>query len=103
MTPTSKKGKWYYLYRAVDSTGQTIDFMLSAKRDTKAAKRFFRKMLKAPQNQSPRVINADRNNAYPPAVEALKKEGVIAATSLALMTRYSTYQRDKLSHLALPS
>jgi len=45
------KGKWYYLYRAVDSTGQTIDFMLSAKRDTKAAKRFFRKMLKAPKHQ----------------------------------------------------
>ena len=42
------KGKWYYLYRAVDSTGQTIDFMLSAKRDARAAKRFFRKMLKPP-------------------------------------------------------
>jgi transposase, IS6 family len=42
------KGAWKYLYRAVDSTGQTIDFMLSAKRDARAAKRFFRKMLKAP-------------------------------------------------------
>src|SRR5262249_58284038 len=61
------KGKWYYLYRAVDSTGQTIDFMLSAKRDTKAAKRFFRKMLKAPKHRSPRVINVDRNTAYPHA------------------------------------
>src|SRR5262249_34963357 len=57
------KGTWKYLYRAVDSTGQTIDFMLSAKRDAKAAKRFFRKMLKAPQGQSPRVINVDRNKA----------------------------------------
>ncbi len=59
------KGKWYYLYRAVDSTGQTIDFMLSAKRDARAAKRFFCKMLKTPSHSSPRVINVDKNPAYP--------------------------------------
>ena len=70
------KGAWKYLYRAVDSTGQTIDFMLSAKRDARAAKRFFRKMLKAAKHQSPRVINVDRNKAYPLAVEELKEEGV---------------------------
>ena len=51
--------------------------MLSAKRDTKAAKRFFRKMLKAPKHQSPRVINVDQNKAYPPAVEELKQEGML--------------------------
>ena len=70
------KGEWKYLYRAVDSTGQTIDFMLSAKRDAKAAKRFFRKMLKAASHSSPRVINVDKNPAYPPAVEQLTEEGV---------------------------
>ena len=37
------KGRWTYLYRAVDSRGQTIDFLLSARRDTAAARRFFRK------------------------------------------------------------
>ena len=63
------KGKWKYLYRAVDSTGQTIDFILSAKRDAKTAKRFFRKMLKAAPHSSPRVINVDKNPAYPPAIE----------------------------------
>jgi IS6 family transposase len=67
----------------VDSTGQTIDFMLSAKRDAKAAKRFFRKMLKSPSHSSPRVINVERNKAYLPAVEELKEEGVLSiATQL---------------------
>ena len=37
------KGRWTYLYRAVDGQGQTIDFLLSARRDAAAAKRFFRK------------------------------------------------------------
>lgn len=40
------KGRWTYLYRAVDRRGQTIDFLLSAKRDAVAARRFFRKALK---------------------------------------------------------
>jgi transposase, IS6 family len=82
------KGNWYYLYRALDSTGQTIDFMLSARRDTKAAKRFFRKMLKAPKHQSPRVINVDRNKAYPPAVEELKEEGVLPIASQLRQSKY---------------
>jgi transposase, IS6 family len=71
------KGAWKYLYRAVDSIGQTIDFMLSAKRDARAAKRFFRKMLKAASHSSPRVINVDKNQAYPAAVEQLKEEGTL--------------------------
>ena len=40
-----------------------------------AAKRFFHKMLKATSHPSPRVINVDKNQAYPPAVEQLKEEG----------------------------
>ena len=48
--------------------------MLSAKRDTKAAKRFFKKVLKAKYNKQPRVINVDKNAAYPPAIEQLKKQ-----------------------------
>src|SRR4028119_705403 len=58
------KGEWKYLYRAVDSQGNTLDFMLSAKRDAPAAERFFRKALKAEHNQTPRVINVDKNAAY---------------------------------------
>jgi len=71
------KGKDQYLYRAVDSTGQTIDFLLTAKRDAAAAKRFFRKALRSPGNPVPRVINVDKNPSYPAAVEALKEEGVL--------------------------
>jgi transposase, IS6 family len=71
------KGKDLHLYRAVDSTGQTIDFLLTAKRDAVAAKRFFRKALRSPGNPVPWVINVDQNPAYPAAVEALKEEGVL--------------------------
>jgi transposase, IS6 family len=82
------KGQWYYLYRALDSTGQAIDFMLSAKRDAKAAKRFFRKMLKSPSHSSPRVINVERNKAYPPAVEELKEEGVLSIATQLRRCKY---------------
>jgi IS6 family transposase len=49
------RGEWKYLYRAADSAGNTLDFMLSAKRNGKAAARFFRKMLAAKHTQTPRV------------------------------------------------
>jgi transposase, IS6 family len=68
------KGQDRYLYRAVDSTGQTIDFLLTAKRDAAAAKRFFRKTLLDPANPQPRVINVDKNRAYPAAVEELRSK-----------------------------
>ena len=66
------KGKQKYLYRAVDSQGNTLDFLLTAKRDAKAAKRFFRKMLKAIHTSTPRVITVDKNPAYPKAIKELK-------------------------------
>ena len=68
------KGEWKYFYRAVDSDGDTIDFMLSAKRDRKAAKRFFKKALGSNHNQMPRVITVDKNAAYPIAIDELKNE-----------------------------
>ena len=76
-SPIRITGQDRYLYRAVDSTGQTIDFLLAAKRDAAAAKRFFRKMLLDPANPQPRVINVDKNRAYPAAVEELKVEGTL--------------------------
>ena len=72
------KGKWKYLYRAVDSNGNTLDFMLSSKRDHQAAKRFLKKLLKARHNKQPRVVNVDKNAAYPIAVEELKQEQLLS-------------------------
>ena len=69
------KGRWMYLYRAVDARGQTIDFLLSAKRDTAAARRFFRKALKQAHTVNPRTLTVDKNAAYPSATKAMKKDG----------------------------
>ena len=68
-------GRWMYLYRAVDSGGQTIDFLLSAKRDAEAAKRFFRKALGQPHTADPRTITVDKNPAYPRAISEMKRDG----------------------------
>ena len=54
------KGRWCYLYRAIDSAGTTIDFLLSALRNADAAKRLFRSALKDPSHPQPRVINTDQ-------------------------------------------
>ena len=82
------KGEWKYLYRAVDSSGNTLDFMLSAKRDARAAKRFFRKALNATHNQEPRVINVDKNAAYPPAIDSLTKDQTLPETTELRPVKY---------------
>ena len=69
------KGEWLYLYRAVDSAGNTLEFLLSEHRDIQAAKRFLARALDASHTSTPRVINVDRNPAYPKAVDELKAEG----------------------------
>jgi len=56
LTPLRVKGRRCYLYRAIDSEGATIDFLLSAFRDADAAKRLFRKALGDRSHPQPRVI-----------------------------------------------
>ena len=93
------KGEDKYLYRALDSTGQTIDFLLTAKRDTAAAKRFLRKAIDASGNPMPRVINEDKNPSYPAAMEALKAEGVIPRRVVLRQCKYlnNVIEQDHLT------
>ncbi|GHO71619.1 hypothetical protein KSC_105110 [Ktedonobacter sp. SOSP1-52] len=95
------KNVWFYLYRAVDSEGNTLEFLLSPTRDTEAATRFFLKALRSTIDGTPhvhpveeqkaqpttatnlvtsvpRVINVDKNAAYPKAVANLKAAKVLS-------------------------
>ena len=101
-TSIKVKKQWVYLYRAVDSEGNTLEFLLSPSRDAEAATCFFEKTLDStfgsasrtcsaqkqvavPRTEhassftplSPRVINVDKNAAYPKAIAALKAAGVL--------------------------
>ncbi len=96
------KKTWTYLSRAVDSEGNTLEFLLSPTRDAQAAERFFIKALHSsassapqgcpvqeqveeptaladpnPTTSAPRVINVDKNAAYPKAMAALKAAGML--------------------------
>jgi putative transposase len=66
------KGQWKYLYRAVDKHGQTIDFLLTARRDKKAALRFFTKAVR--QHGLPEKVTIDKSGSNTAAIEALKEE-----------------------------
>jgi IS6 family transposase len=86
------KKVWMYLYRAVDSEGKTLEFLLSSTQDAEAAKRFFVKALHSsasPVSHTgeikgrrgvPRVINVDKNAAYPKTIAELKASEILPAS-----------------------
>ncbi len=82
------KGEWKYLVRAVDSNGNTLDFLLTAKGNTAAAKHFFLKTLKALHTGSPRVITVDKNPAYPKAIKELIADKQLPTTVKLRQKKY---------------
>ena len=66
------KGEWHYLYRAVDNTGQTIDFLLTAHRDEQAAKRFLTKAIR--RHGVPEKITIDGSEANAAAIRSYNAE-----------------------------
>lgn len=66
------KGQWKYLYRAVDTAGQTIDFLLTAKLDAAAALRFFRKAIR--HQGEPEVVTIDKSGANTAALVTLNAD-----------------------------
>ena len=66
------KGQWYYLYRAVDKYGQTIDFLLTEHRDAEAALRFLKKVIR--RNSLPETITIDGSDANEAAIKRYNEE-----------------------------
>ncbi len=82
--------EWKYLYRAVDSAGDTIEFMLSAKRDVPATKRFFKKLMRADHRRLPFTIGTDKHASYPEAFATSVSEKVLPRDCQLRRIKYST-------------
>ncbi len=83
------KGKWTYLYRAVDKQGNTIDFYLSPTRNTKSAKRFLSKALKSIKPWvHPKTINTDKAPTFGPAIAELQEEGKCPKNTVHRQVKY---------------
>lgn len=78
----------HYLYRAVDSDGHTVAFLLRETRDAKAAQKFCRKVLGAHHTGMPRVITVDQNAAYPLAFEARQQQRLLPETCLLRLCKF---------------
>lgn len=82
------RGKWRYLYRAVDKHGNAVDFLLTAKRDLEAAKRFFRKMLKESPLFSPDTVGTDGANTFPATIRSCTDEGLLPPNLVHYVTKH---------------
>ena len=83
------KGAWKYLYRGVDRDGQTVDFLLTAKRDLAAARRFFERAID--RHDLPKSITIDKSGANTAAVR-----GVVANTGANILLRQNKYLNNRV-------
>ena len=101
------KGRWKYLYRAIDKGGATLDFYLADRRNAKAAKRFLAKALRRSRDWTPQVINTDKNPAYGEAIAELKKEGLLPKETRHRQVKYLNNRLEgdhgKLKRLIKPT
>jgi len=78
-----------YLFRAVDSHSDTVDFYLSETRDRQAAKAFLQKALSNPDNRTPSVMYVDGSRIYPAAIRELQAEGKLNPCCRRRIQRYA--------------
>ncbi|EIE7938633.1 IS6 family transposase [Salmonella enterica] len=80
------RGRWKYLYRAVDSMGQTVDFLLTTKRDAAAALRFFRKAIR--HHGEPEVVTIDKSRANTAALATLNTDNPAEESITVRQSKY---------------
>ncbi|PUA18612.1 IS6 family transposase [Glaciimonas sp. PCH181] len=85
------KGVWRYLYRAVDKDGNTVDFLLTAKRDKCAAKRFFNKATQA--HGVPEKVTMDKSGANKAAIDEIN-----AGMDIPMVVRQVNYLNNIVEH-----
>ncbi|WP_319566979.1 IS6 family transposase [Cohaesibacter marisflavi] len=91
------RGVWKYLYRAIDKHGNPVDFLLTAKRDLGAAKRFFNKMLKEEPLLSPGKIGTDSANTFPSTIKQSVDKGHLRPDPVHYVTKH-LQQRIESDH-----
>ena len=94
------RGQWKYLYRAIDKQGNALDFLLTAKRDRDAAKRFFHKVLKDDPLFSPHKIGTDGAPTFPHAIQSSIANGLLKPNPVHYVTKH-LQQRMESDHFRL--
>ncbi len=94
----SIRGQIHYLWRAVDQDGDVLDILVQRRRDARAAKRFFRKVLKG-QGEQPRQLLSNKLSSGKPAVRDALPDGrhdtTQYANNRAELSHQPTRQRER--------